>query len=188
MSRIEPPPHDALDAASRAACDAVQRHYGALLAPVAAMAHSPALLDAYVAFEARFGRAGALPERLKHLANLKAAALVQCEFCIDIASALSLGGGVSEAALRDLPRFETSPHFDAAEKAALAWCVAVTRGEPDDARFDALRRHLSDAQIVELAAVIAWENFRARFNKALGFVAHGFAKGACALPEPPEAG
>ena len=62
----------------------------------------------------------------------------------------------------------------------------MTRGraEIDDGLFARLRAHFSDAQIVELAAVIAWENYRSRFNLALGFTAHGFSQGrVCALPE-----
>jgi hypothetical protein len=40
------------------------------------------------------------------------------------------------------------------------------------------------ALMVELTAAIAWENFRARFNHAMGLGAQGFSEGAyCALPE-----
>ena len=43
-----------------------------------------------------------------------------------------------------------------------------------------------EARIVELTASIAWENYRARFNHALGLEAQGFAEGAaCPLPERP---
>ena len=42
---------------------------------------------------------------------------------------------------------------------------------------------LDDAQLTELAAVIAWENHRARLNRALGVRAVGFSDGAyCVLP------
>lgn len=48
----------------------------------------------------------------------------------------------------------------------------------------ALKKHLDDGQIVELTAAIAWENWRARFNHALGIEAHGFTEGAfCPIPE-----
>jgi hypothetical protein len=46
-----------------------------------------------------------------------------------------------------------------------------------------LRRHLDDAQLVELTYAIAWENFRARTNHAFGIGAAGFSDGAaCAVP------
>jgi len=186
MTRLQAPPTDTLSDHARGIFEAVEARYGRLLEPVAVTALHPEVLDATIAFELQLERAKRLPERLKQLANLKAAALLGCPFCLDIGSSVSRAAGVSEAMLRDLPAFETSPHFDEAEKAALAYCVAMTRGsgDVDDAVFDALRAHLEDDQIVELTAVIAWENHRSRFNKALGFSAEGFSAGqACALPE-----
>lgn len=38
----------------------------------------------------------------------------------------------------------------------------------EDDLFDKLRQHFTEEQLVELTAVIAWENFRARFNHAFG--------------------
>jgi alkylhydroperoxidase family enzyme len=31
-----------------------------------------------------------------------------------------------------------------------------------------LRRHFNEAQLVELATAIAWENYRGRFNRVFG--------------------
>jgi alkylhydroperoxidase family enzyme len=39
---------------------------------------------------------------------------------------------------------------------------------------EALRRHLDDAQLVELTAIVAVENLRSRINSALGLTAQGF--------------
>lgn len=51
-----------------------------------------------------------------------------------------------------------------------------------------LRQHLSEAALVELAASIAWEQYRARFNRVFGIRAAGFSEGAfCVLPERPPA-
>ncbi len=59
--------------------------------------------------------------------------------------------------------------------------------EVPDTIFNALRKHFNDAQLVELTAAIAWENYRARFDHALGIEAQGYSEGAyCALPERPE--
>jgi hypothetical protein len=47
-----------------------------------------------------------------------------------------------------------------------------------------LRQHFSEGQLVELAATFAWENFRARFNRAFGVRPVGYcAGGFCVLPE-----
>lgn len=54
---------------------------------------------------------------------------------------------------------------------------------PDDL-FAEFKKSLSDKQIVELTSAIAWENYRARNNHALGVESEGFSKGAfCPLPE-----
>jgi alkylhydroperoxidase family enzyme len=92
--------------------------------------------------------------------------------------------------LRELPRFERSPAFDDLERAVIAYAVAMTRTpvEVADDLYATLSAQLDSAQLVELTAAIAWENYRARFNHALELPAQGFAEGAaCALPEPPAA-
>ena len=67
---------------------------------------------------------------------------------------------------------------------AYADCITRTPAEIPDLLFEKLRRQFSDAQMVELTATIAWENYRARFNHALDIGAQGFSEGAyCPLPE-----
>ena len=57
--------------------------------------------------------------------------------------------------------------------------------EVKDELFAKLRGKFNDAQLVELTASLAWENYRARFDHALGVEAEGFAEGSyCALPVP----
>lgn len=68
----------------------------------------------------------------------------------------------------------------------LDYSVAMTQTpvELPDELFAALRQHLNEAQMVELTAAIAWENYRARFNHAFGVEAQGFSEGAyCPMPE-----
>lgn len=55
--------------------------------------------------------------------------------------------------------------------------------EVPDELFQSLRAQFTEAQLVELTATIAWENYRARLNHAFGLEAEGFSEGAyCALP------
>ncbi len=55
--------------------------------------------------------------------------------------------------------------------------------EVPDALFAEVRERWNDAEIVELTACIAWENFRARFDHALAIEAQGYSEGAfCPLP------
>ena len=45
-----------------------------------------------------------------------------------------------------------------------------------------LKKRFSTAQLVELGAAIAWENYRARSNRVFGFESEGFYK-PTAVPE-----
>ena len=50
--------------------------------------------------------------------------------------------------------------------------------------LERLRKQFDEAQLVELAAAIAWEHYRARFNRVFGIQSSGFSEGAfCVLPE-----
>ena len=88
--------------------------------------------------------------------------------------------GIKDEQLEDLAVFETSPHFDRRERAALRYAEQMTRvpAEISDAVFEELQTVFSTEQIVELTAAIALENFRARFNCALKIESDGL----CMLP------
>jgi alkylhydroperoxidase family enzyme len=93
---------------------------------------------------------------------------------------------VTEAQILDLARYRDSDAFSALEKAVLDYAVALsqTPATASDALVARLREDLSDQQLVELTAAIAWENFRARFNRGFDVAAQGFSAGAvCPIPE-----
>jgi len=52
--------------------------------------------------------------------------------------------------------------------------MTITGQEVDDVFFAQLKEHFSEAQIVELTAGIAMENFRSKFNRPLRVEAQGF--------------
>jgi len=87
--------------------------------------------------------------------------------------------GVSDAKIRALADYATSPHYDAAERVALAYADAITFSDRDvdDALFARLREHYTDDQIVELTATIAWENASSKFNRALRVPSQGLWRG-----------
>ncbi len=128
--------------------------------------------------------------RLKELAELKAASLVGCEFCLDIGSALAHSSGLTERQLTDLPRYATSDAYTDEQKLVLrlAEAMSITPASPDLAELRTqLLTTMTKAQFAELAAAIAWENQRARVNQALGVRPAGMAEGmTCALPQRPE--
>ena len=76
-------------------------------------------------------------------------------------------------------RFRESDLFTPMEKVALelAEAMTLTPQRVTDDLFHRLQAHYSEAEIVEMAAVIALENFRSRFNRCCGVEAHGFYAG-----------
>jgi 4-carboxymuconolactone decarboxylase len=87
---------------------------------------------------------------------------------------------ISGQQLEELRTFEDSPAFSDLEKRILRFATALTRtpAAVPQYLFDSLGEHLNPAQMVELTAAVAWENFRARFNRGFGIEAEGFADGA----------
>jgi alkylhydroperoxidase family enzyme len=93
---------------------------------------------------------------------------------------------IDEDTIADLPRYQHSDRFTPLENAALDLAMAMTSTPADVSAElrDRLLTELTPGQLAELASAIAWENHRARLNRALGVRAMGFAKdGFCLLPE-----
>ena len=87
-------------------------------------------------------------------------------------------GGEDKVA--ELADWRASRAFSEPERVALEYAERITYTEQkvDEALFGRVKRHFSEPQIVELTAAIALENFRSKFNPALGIEAQGF----CLLP------
>jgi 4-carboxymuconolactone decarboxylase len=157
-----------------------------MIAPFEAYGRAPRLLFGVAMLEDATARLNRVPERLKVLAELKAATLTQCEYCIDIGSNIAQRAGISEAQLLALPNYRDSDLFDKDEKLMLDYAVGMssTPVAVSDELFEQLRAGFDDAQLVELTNVIALENMRGRFNLALGIGSAGFTEGmVCAVPD-----
>ena len=84
--------------------------------------------------------------------------------------------GASEEKIRRVPEAATSALFSEGERVAIGYAEAmtVTGQKVTDELFARARSHFSQAEIVELTAAVALENFRSKFNVALGIEAQGF--------------
>ena len=84
--------------------------------------------------------------------------------------------GASDDKIRQVPTWRESSLFSPLERDALEYAerMTVTGEKVTDELFARLRGHLSEAQVVELTAVVALENFRSKFNPPLGIEAQGF--------------
>ncbi|MGV9666216.1 carboxymuconolactone decarboxylase family protein [Nocardia niigatensis] len=152
----------------------------------------PQLLVSTTIHETMLLLSNRLDPNLKELAELKTAALVNCQFCLDIGSTLAHYGGLTEAQVTELAKYRDSDAYSARDKLVLSYAEAMTL-TPTSLDLEEIRAelltHLSKGQLAELAATIAWENQRARLNQALGVRPVGMAEGmTCALPESRQLG
>ena len=85
-----------------------------------------------------------------------------------------------EAKVAQLSTWRDTALFSEAERVALDYAerMTITGQKVDDALFARVKQHYTEKQIVELTAAIALENFRSKFNPALGIEAQGF----CMIP------
>jgi alkylhydroperoxidase family enzyme len=171
-----------------------QRRFGRMVEPTAAAAHHPGVLVAMGSLEtaAQLGWKK-LDPTLRWLALQATSARIGCSWCIDFGFYEGMHDGIDPAKVRAVAVWRESDHFDARERAVLEYAETATLcpAEVSDELATRLRAHLSDAEFVELAAWVALENFRSRFNAGLGLRSQGFSAscgvpGDVAEPAPPE--
>lgn len=163
-----------------------RRRYGRELEPARLWGRSPKVFAALsLLYGALDRKSSPIEPALRTLITVLVSRINWCAFCVDINSATGLKRGLGTEHLAALADFENSPLFDARRKAALAYASAVTRGDGpvDDALRQRLKQHFDDDAIIELTALIAFQNLSSKFNSALDVAPQGF----CELPLPWEA-
>jgi alkylhydroperoxidase family enzyme len=83
--------------------------------------------------------------------------------------------GVSDDKILALADYATSPLYNEAERVALEYADAMTLSgrEVSDELFARLRKSYDDDALLELTAIIAWENASSKFNRALRIPSQG---------------
>ena len=185
MSRLAPP----TNRFARLSAPIARRVYGRDMPEAAAHGHHPRLLRALMLFNRAVEKEDVVPRRLKELANLQAAALIGCPWCLDFGSHAARGHGVSDDKLLHLHEARESGLFDPDELMVIDFTTAMTATPPrvGDELVAAVRERFGDKGLLELTHMVAWENHRSRDNVALGLEADGFSEGAaCARPQVPQ--
>jgi alkylhydroperoxidase family enzyme len=77
--------------------------------------------------------------------------------------------GIPNEKIEALEQYVTSPLYSEVEKLTLEYADRMTITDQDisDEFFARLKSVYTDDQIIELTAVIAWENSSSKFNRAL---------------------
>ncbi len=186
MPRLQPAEPRGLDLFRRLTYAAARRMYGRPMEPTRTVAHHRKLLFGYGMVATALDRSSAVDEQLKHLAMLRTAQLIGCEWCLDFGSYLAQRSGCSEDQLRELSTWRESERFDQLERLVLEYAEAMTRTpvEVTDELFGALREHFDERQMVELTMAIGLENLYSRSNWAFGIEGEGFSDGMyCVAPQ-----
>ena len=156
-----------------------RRRYGRELEPSLLWGRVPkTFLAMLVMYRTLDRKSSLLAPELRSLVQVRISQINWCAFCVDLNAAISLERGVAAEKVEALPRFEASALFTDAEKSALAYAEAVTDStrRSDAAPIVRLQQYFSDDAIVELAALIAYQNMSSKFNAALGVPAQGFCR------------
>ena len=133
-----------------------------------ALANHPALVAAWTEFSKTLRHDTRTPRSLRELVILRGAQLMRSEYEWAQHLPMARKAGVTEAQIKDLPSWKSSPQFDARQKAALALAEAVTQGKVGDEVYAEAMRHFDHHDYVELALVAAFYAMVGRMLDAMG--------------------
>jgi alkylhydroperoxidase family enzyme len=161
-----------------------RRRFGQMVEPTAAASHHAGVLVAMGALEtaAQLGWKK-LDPTLRWLAIQATGTRIGCSWCIDYGYYEGMHAGIDPEKVRAVTNWRASDLFDDRERVVLEYAERATSCPAEVSEELAARvlAHLSDAEFVELAAWVALENFRSRFNAGLGLRSQGFSD-TCQIP------
>lgn len=121
-------------------------------------AHCPEQALGLMQFGGALKRNRSLPERLVELVRLRVAFFNQCRSCMAIRYTDAVNDGLTEDLVCSLAKPHEADNLSDAEKAAIRFgeLMATDHLAIGDAIYADLRRHFSEAQIVELGMTVAF--------------------------------
>lgn len=116
---------------------------------------------------------------LRYLLIVKVSKLNGCAFCIDLNTSTLIQSGINQEKINALDHYMESNQFTPREKLALEFAQAMTQSSHsiDLALRDQMTKSFDEESLVEIAAIIAFQNMSTKFNNAFGVESQGF----CAL-------
>lgn len=154
-----------------------KKKYGQYLEPALVWASVPRL---FVAVASVYGvldrKSSPIPPTLRSLISVRVSQINGCAFCVDVNSATYIKRANTYDKCQQLENWKQSPLFSASEKAALLYAEQMTYSDQqvDEPCFNELKKHFDETAIVELTALIAFQNMSSKFNSALAIEPQGF--------------
>jgi AhpD family alkylhydroperoxidase len=143
--------------------------YGPFRNQVAVVAHVPAALRHLMAMLLELRAAKSLPKRYLELAIVTVSRLNACHYCVAHHVPFLVVEGVSAEGAAKILDWRDHPELDDVDKLVVEYAIAAWQ-QPQripEKLFIRLRRHFSEAQIVELTLRITLCGFFNKFNDAL---------------------
>jgi AhpD family alkylhydroperoxidase len=134
-----------------------------------AMALRPAILQAFAATSEAIYPGGVVERRVKELIILEASRHNRCQFCTESHISIARMLGITDAAGDPLALLDAPALMNDRERLAVEYTRAAQRDSnriPNEL-FESLRRVYSDAEIVELTAMIGLISMLNLFNNCL---------------------
>jgi AhpD family alkylhydroperoxidase len=161
-----------------------KRTYGRILDPGLLWARSPNVFAAVALLYGALDRKSSpLSPAFRSMVTVRVSQINHCAFCVDINSATLAKRGVPMAKIDALGNWRDSPLFTPDERMALEYAEAMTLPQPgvSDELRQKLKLNWNDDALIELTALIAFQNLSSKFNAALDVPPQGF----CTLPLSP---
>lgn len=156
-----------------------RRKYGAVLDSALLWARSPKLFLGVALLYGMIDRKSSpIDPVLRSLVTVRVSQLNGCRFCVDLNSATLLRRGVDLEKVNELDNWQQSPLFTSTERIALEYAEAVTLRSSaiDDGLIQQLKSHFDENAVIELTALIGFQNLSSKFNSALGVPPQGFCR------------
>ncbi len=134
----------------------------------------PEAVEAMIGLEEAVAASGLEPELLE-LVRTRASQLNGCAYCLDMHTKDARARGEAEQRLHLLAAWREAPFYTPRERAALAWCEALTllpqTGAPDDVYAEAAAE-LDERELVALTlaivAINGWNRLAVGFRNPVG--------------------
>jgi len=156
-----------------------KRKYGQYLEPAKVWASVPRLFLSVVSIVGVLERKRSpVPSVIRSLVSIRVSQMNWCSFCVDLNSLTIMKRIKNSEKVDALEYWRESTLFSPDEVAALEYAEQITdnKQQVTDICFEKLKAHFDEAAIVELTALIAFQNMSSKFNSALGIEPQGLCK------------
>lgn len=169
MARVKSIPSTDLPPAVADVYERFAGSYGPFRNQAAVFAHVPSALNHIMSMLMELKQQGNVKWRYIELAVVVTSQLNKCEYCVAHHKPMLEVEGISSAGIDTLLQYENHPELDEVDKLVIEYTMLVTEraNRIRDNVFERLRKHFTEAQIVELTLRIALCGFFNRFNDAL---------------------